>query len=67
MLWDRNPKNWKLSVFYYNPEEPRLWVAKRFGTPIALNFARPMAWAITGGTIAIWVGLAALASIHSVR
>jgi uncharacterized membrane protein len=46
MLRDRNPKHWKLLVFYYNPDEPRLFVAKRYGPPITLNFAKPMAWAI---------------------
>jgi uncharacterized membrane protein len=46
MLRDRNPKHWKLGVFYYNPDQPRLFVAKRFGTPITLNFAKSMAWAI---------------------
>jgi uncharacterized membrane protein len=46
MLRDRNPKHWKLGVFYYHPDQPRLFVAKRFGTHATLNFAKPIAWAV---------------------
>ena len=46
MLRDKNPKHWKLLVFYYNPDESRLFVAKRTGGPLTLNFAKPMAWRI---------------------
>jgi len=53
MIRDRNPKHWKLLIFYYNPDESHLFVAKRYGTPITLNFARPMAWVIVGLTFAI--------------
>jgi uncharacterized membrane protein len=53
MLRDRNRKHWKLWVFYYNPDESRLFVAKRYGTPVTLNFARPMAWAIAAAPLAI--------------
>ncbi len=53
MLRDQDPSHWKLLVFYYNPAEPRLLVAKRTGTPLTLNFARPMAWAIVGMVLAV--------------
>jgi uncharacterized membrane protein len=43
---DGNPEHWTLGVFYYNPDQPRLVVAKRFGGPFALNFARPVAWVV---------------------
>jgi uncharacterized membrane protein len=33
-------------IFYVNPEDPRLWVPKRFGMGYTLNFARPVAWLI---------------------
>lgn len=62
MLRDRNPKHWKLLVFYYNLNEPRLFVAKRSGAPITLNFAKPMAWAITASAIAILVALSIVGS-----
>jgi uncharacterized membrane protein len=67
MLRDKNPKHWKLLVFYYNPDEPRIFMAKRYGTPITLNFAKPMAWAIVGLTFAIPVLGAIVGKVHSGR
>lgn len=34
---DRNPKHWKLGLFYYNPLDPSLFVERKVGT---LVFAR---------------------------
>ena len=53
MYRDANPQHWKFLVFYYNPENPRLFVPKRTGLPFTLNFAKPAAWAITGTTFAL--------------
>ncbi len=39
-------KYWKLGIFYYNPEDPALFVEKRFGVGWTSNFARPMTWVI---------------------
>jgi uncharacterized membrane protein len=44
---DQNPQDWKLFVFYYNPENPRLFIPKRMGIPFTINFARPTAWVLT--------------------
>ena len=52
---DANPTNWKLMVFYYNPDEPRLLVPKCTGIPFPLKFARPLAWAITAVIVALIV------------
>jgi uncharacterized membrane protein len=60
MRRDRNPKHWKLWVFYYNPDEPRLLVARRTGTPWAFNFAKPMAWVIIAVVLAIPTAFAVL-------
>jgi len=67
MFRDRNPKHWKLLVFYYNPDESRLFVAKRYGPPVTLNFARPMAWAIVAIPLAIMTAGAIVDTFHSVR
>ncbi len=67
MLRDKNPEHWKLLVFYYNPDQPRLWVAKRLGGPMTLNFARPIAWAIAAIPLAIIGVSAILTSTHLVR
>lgn len=50
---DANPAHWKLLVFYYNPDEPRLFVPKRTGIPFTLNFAKPAAWAITCAIVSL--------------
>jgi uncharacterized membrane protein len=49
----KNPQPWKLLVFYYNPENPRLFVPKWTSLPFTLNFARPMPWVITAPIIAL--------------
>jgi uncharacterized membrane protein len=65
MLRDRNPKHWKFLIFYYNPDESLLFVAKRFGGPITLNFARPMAWAIVGLVLTVPIIGAIVDTVHS--
>ena len=52
---DTNPAHWKLLIFYYNPDEPRLFVLRRTGFKFTLTFARPAAWAITGTIVALVV------------
>lgn len=49
---DRAPQHWRLLIFYYNPENPRLLVSKRSGLPFTINFARPIAWILTAGILA---------------
>jgi len=56
---DTNPAHWKLLIFYYNPDEPRLLVPKRTGIPFTFNFAHPAAWATT----VVLVGLIVLVAI----
>jgi len=52
---DTDPAHWKLLIFYYNPDEPKLFVPKRNGIPFTLNFAKPAAWAISGAIVALIV------------
>ena len=35
---------WKLGIFYFNPEDPAIWVEKRFGSGWTVNMAKPLAW-----------------------
>lgn len=44
---------WKFGRFYYNPNDPSLWVEKRFGIGWTLNFGRPAAIAITCGILLV--------------
>lgn len=39
-------KYWKLGQFYYNPDDPALFLEKRFGVGWTVNLARPLAWLI---------------------
>jgi uncharacterized membrane protein len=37
---------WKAGIFYYNPEDPALFVSKRIGIGWTVNFAHPISWII---------------------
>ena len=58
---DTNHRHWKFFFFYYNPNDPRLFVPRRWtGNFGMLNFARPAAWvvgAIFLTTVLIWISL----------
>ncbi len=42
-------KYWKCGgTFYYNPDDPAIWVEKRMGIGWTTNMARPAAWVILG-------------------
>lgn len=49
------PNPWKLGVIYVNPDDSRLIVRQRTGLGWTLNMARPAAWAIVAGLLALWV------------
>jgi uncharacterized membrane protein len=67
MLTDSTPRHWKLGVFYFNPKQNRLFVAKRTGVPITLNFAKPAAWLISAALPATAVFGFLLERLHSSR
>ena len=46
-------KYWKLGIFYYNPDDPALFVEKRFGIGWTSNFAKPMSWALILGIVIV--------------
>ena len=45
----------KWGVLYYNPEDPSLFVEKRFGIGSTLNMARWQAWLFIAGLLAFVV------------
>jgi uncharacterized membrane protein len=60
---DIDPYNsyfWKLGIFYFNPENPKVFVPKRIGIGWTLNFARWQTLAI----LAILVAAAAISLFH---
>lgn len=48
-------KFWKSGLFYYNPDDPAIFVEKRIGIGWTMNFANPVALALSVGLIAIIV------------
>ena len=46
-------RNWKWGLIYYNPADPALWIERRFGIGYTFNFARPSAWWVLGGFLAL--------------
>lgn len=64
VMGDRSPDQcWYLGMFYFNPDDPALWVEKRFGVGYTVNFARPTAWLFIAGLIIVIAGMVALTSI----
>lgn len=52
---------WKWGMIYYNPDDPALWVEKRFGIGYTTNMARPAAWVLLGGILFFTGGMIAVA------
>ncbi len=50
---DEDPKFWKLGMFYFNMTDKRLFVPKRFGIGMTLNFGNPSSFLIAAILIAL--------------
>ena len=48
-------EHWKAGVFYWNPDDPAVFVAKRFSVGWTMNFARPVSWLFILGLCALIV------------
>lgn len=46
-------EHWKLGLFYVNRDDASLFLPERFGIGWTMNFARPAAWAVVIGGIAL--------------
>ena len=58
---DRTPDEcWKWGLFYYNPEDPAVWVEKRFGIGWTVNFGNARAWFVMGGILLFAVAVPVL-------
>lgn len=47
--------HWKLGVFYWNPDDPSLFLPERFGVGWTVNLARPVVWFIIVASIVLTV------------
>lgn len=54
---------WHWGLFYYNPDDPSLWVERRIGMGWTLNLAHRRAWAATGFLLLLSLTIAVIASI----
>lgn len=54
---------WKLGQFYFNKEDPTLFLEKRFGIGWTINWARPAAWLTLLIIILLGVGIPLLLSL----
>lgn len=54
---------WKLGIFYYNPQDPSIFVEKRFGIGTTINLARWQAWAAIGGLVLFIIIIAVLPAV----
>ncbi len=48
---------WRLGVFYYNPDDPAIFIPKRFGVGWTNNFARPLTWVLILSLIVLTAAL----------
>jgi uncharacterized membrane protein len=63
---DRTPDEcWKLGVFYFNSDDPALFVEKRFGVGWTLNFANAGSWWFLGGLLLFGAGSVIIAIFAS--
>lgn len=46
-------KYWKLGQFYFNKDDPSIFIEKRFGIGWTNNWAHPISWILLGGIIGI--------------
>jgi len=52
--WHKDPNNWKLGLFYYNPEDKRIFPPKRRAwMGFTVNFANPKSVIILLALLAI--------------
>jgi uncharacterized membrane protein len=58
---DRTPDScWKLGIFYINPEDPSIFVAKRFGIGYTFNFGNRWSWAVMAAILVVLFARAVL-------
>lgn len=50
-------RHWKLGMFYFNRDDPSIFLEKRFGVGWTNNWAHPLSWLFIIGIIVIGVGL----------
>lgn len=47
----QDDERWKLGAFYFNPDDPSIWIEKRYGIGITVNFGRWESWTVIIGML----------------
>lgn len=47
----QNDSYWKAGMFYYNPDDPSIFVSKRVGIGCTMNFANKLSWLVMLGIL----------------
>ena len=53
---------WKLGMWYYNPDDPSIFIEKRVGIGWTVNWGRPMAWVVIAGIIILIAGFSIIST-----
>jgi uncharacterized membrane protein len=48
---------WKLGLFYFNSQNPKIFVPKRLGIGWTINFAKWQSWSLIGFLICVFVAI----------
>ena len=48
-----NDAYWKAGLFYFNPDDPAIFVSKRVGIGYTMNFANKLSWVVLAGTLLV--------------
>jgi len=65
---DRTPdRYWIAGMFYFNKDDPAIFVEKRFGIGYTMNFAHPASWIVIGVVILLPLAVAFLLRPHPGR
>jgi len=61
-LGDRTAdEHWKMGLIYFNPDDPALFIEKRFGIGYTMNMARPVVWLVLAALLVLPLSLLLLA------
>lgn len=55
-------KHWKGGIFYFNPDDPSVFVRRRFGVGWTINHGNPKGWLALGAMIAVVVLLVVIST-----
>jgi uncharacterized membrane protein len=52
---EKDNRFWKLGLLYFNPNDKRMFVRKRYGLGWTCNYAHPISWVLIGLVVVLLV------------